>query len=176
MVAAFMLPLLLLGAPGAGPEPLQPRHTTGGAQPLDRKGAAERLWLARLLVQIAEAALFLFLYLSLRSIDPAIGDHLTARVFSFVLCAPVALLSGRWADRHARLLGPLILCTLNAPLGLVGMALSYTLPSAIAGYHMFGLSTSIFLTLHSEQTLRTLPSSNRCGCDLGLFNLTSTMP
>lgn len=178
VVAAFVLPLLLLGAPAAGPEAVQLRETPDRAQPLDRKGAAQRMWLARLLVQVAEAALFSFLYLWLHSIDPAIGDHLTARVFSFVLVlsAPVALLTGRWADRHARPLSPLILCTLIAPLGLVGMALSHTLPFAFAGYAVFGLSTSIFLALHSAQTLRTLPSSDRRGRDLGLFNLTNTMP
>ncbi len=188
VVAACVLPVLLLGAPAAAQEREPPpqlaaiqqpagRQSTG-RQPLDRKGAAQRMWLARLLVQVAEAALFSFLYVWFRSLDPAIGDHLTARVFSavLVLSAPLALLSGRWADQHARPLTPLILCTLIAPLGLVGMAAAHTLGVAIASYAVFGLSTSVFLALHSAQTLRTLPSSDRRGRDLGLFNLTNTMP
>ena len=177
IVAACVLPVLLHGAPAPLHEPEAPERAQG-SQPLDRKGAALRMWCARLLVQVAEAALFSFLYLWFRSLDPATGDYLAARVFSLVLVlsAPVALLTGRWADRHARPLTPLVVCTLVAPFGLVGMALSQSLTPAIASYALFGFSTSIFLALHSAQTLRTLPDSRRRGRDLGLFNLTNTMP
>lgn len=180
--AGAVLPVLLLGAPHgtstAGSPATATQDTPSRDAPLDRKGAARRMWLARLLVQVAEAALFSFLYLWFRSIDPAIGDHLTARIFSvvLVLSAPVALLTGRWGDRRGRPLTPLIVCTLVAPLGLVGMALAKTLPAAVAAYAVFGFSTSIFLALHSAQTLRTLPDPRRRGRDLGLFNLTNTMP
>jgi hypothetical protein len=34
----------------------------------------------------------------------------------------------------------------------------------------------VFLSLHSGQTLRVLPNSGRRGRDLGLFNLTNTLP
>jgi len=178
IVAACVLPVLINGAPAPAQEPDQPDDRPKGRQPLDRKGAALRMWCARLLVQVAEAALFSFLYLWFRSLDPASGDYLAARVFSLVLVlsAPVALLTGRWTDRHARPLAPLVVCTLIAPFGLVGMALSHSLTPAIASYALFGFSTSIFLALHSAQTLRTLPDSHRRGRDLGLFNLTNTMP
>ena len=184
VVAGCVLPLLILGAPRTdnppGLQPPSPAPAPGraGDGPLDRKGAALRMWLARLLVQVAEAALFSFLYVWFRGIDPAISDNLTARLFSvvLVLSAPITLLTGRWADRHRRPLTPLIICTLVAPVGLVCMALSHTLAQAIASYAVFGFSTSIFLALHSAQTLRTLPNSNRRGRDLGLFNLTNTMP
>jgi MFS family permease len=56
------------------------------------------------------------------------------------------------------------------------MALAQSVTAGIASYAVFGFSTSIFLALHSAQTLRTLPDSNRRGRDLGLFNLTNTMP
>jgi MFS family permease len=56
------------------------------------------------------------------------------------------------------------------------MALSHSIAAGIASYAVFGFSTSIFLALHSAQTLRTLPDSRRRGRDLGLFNLTNTMP
>ncbi len=178
IVAAFVLPVLLVGAPVSAQVQDRPAAQPERAQPLDRKGAAVRMWCARLLVQVAEAALFSFLYLWFRGIDPAVSDHLTARIFSLVLVlsAPVALLAGRWADRHDRPLAPLIMCTLIAPVGLIGMALSQTIALGIASYAVFGFSTSIFLALHSAQTLRTLPDSNRRGRDLGLFNLTNTMP
>lgn len=176
-VAAAVIPVLLLG--NRAPKRAAPADAMPAAsQQRIRRSAAVRMWAARLLVQVAEAALFSFLYLWLRSIDPAVEDHLTARVFSLVLVlsAPAALLAGRWADRSEHPFLPLVVCTLVAPIGLVGMALAHSVTAGIVSYAIFGFSTSIFLALHSAQTLRTLPDSNRRGRDLGLFNLTNTMP
>ena len=136
------------------------------------------MWLARLAVQIAEAALFSYLYFWFRSIDPAMSDNRTARVFSIILLlsAPIALLVGRWADRRDRPLLPLVACAAISAVGLVGMAVARTLPAAIGTYALFGFATSVFLALHSAQTLRVLPRPDRRGRDLGLFNLTNTVP
>lgn len=181
-VLVAVLPVLVLGNRAERDTPdvatPQPQPHLPPQQQRLRRSAAVRMWAARLLVQVAEAALFSFLYLWLRSIDPGVEDHLTARVFTMVLVvsAPAALIAGRWADRHLLPFRPLILCTLVAPAGLVGMALAHGVATGIASYAVFGFSTSIFLALHSAQTLRTLPDSNRRGRDLGLFNLTNTMP
>ena len=43
-------------------------------------------------------------------------------------------------------------------------------------YAAFGLASAVFLSLHSSQTLRILPRPQRRGRDLGLFNLTNTVP
>lgn len=179
IVAAAVLPVLVLGPragpaeTGTSPAPSQPAPPSSAL-----RRSALRMWIARLLVQVAEAALFSFLYLWLRSIDPGVSDYITARVFSLVLVlsAPAALLAGRWADRCGHPFAPLVVCTLIAPFGLVGMALAQSVPAGVISYGVFGFSTSIFLALHSAQTLRTLPDSNRRGRDLGLFNLTNTMP
>ena len=61
-------------------------------------------------------------------------------------------------------------------MGLASMALASTLITAIAGYVIFGTAAAVFLSLHSAQTLRVLPNANRRGRDLGLFNLTNTVP
>lgn len=177
IVALAVLPALLLG----GRAPLDPPiavHQPESSEQRMRRSAALRMWAARLFVQVAEAALFSFLYLWLHSIDPAVQDHLAARVFSMVLVlsAPAALVAGRWADRRQHPFLPLVVCTLIAPIGLIGMALAQSVSAGIISYAIFGLSTSVFLALHSAQTLRTLPDSNRRGRDLGLFNLTNTMP
>ena len=134
--------------------------------------------LGAFLPEIAEAALFAYLFVWLRSIDPALSDNQTARVFSavLILSAPLALLGGRWADRQERPLLPLVICAAISACGLAGMALSGTLFSAIAAYALFGIASSVFLALHSAQTLRVLPRSDRRGRDLGLFNLTNTLP
>ena len=44
------------------------------------------------------------------------------------------------------------------------------------GYGLFGFASSIFLALHSAQTLRVLPRPQHRGRDLGFFNLTNTVP
>ncbi len=60
--------------------------------------------------------------------------------------------------------------------GMLIMAAAQTLAQAIAGYVLFGLSAAIFLALHASQTLRVLPLPQHRGRDLGLFNLTNTVP
>lgn len=136
------------------------------------------MWLARLAVQVAEASLFAYLYLWLRSIDPSIEDHATAKVFGTVLVcsAPLALLIGYWSDRRGKPMVPLIGCALVSAVGLAGMALASTRIEAFAAYAVFGLASAAFLALHSAQTLRVLPNPHRRGRDLGLFNLTNTVP
>src|SRR3546814_7428166 len=53
---------------------------------------------------------------------------------------------------------------------------SSDLDMAKASYLVFGVATTVFLSLHSSQTLRILPRSDRRGRDLGIFNLTNTVP
>jgi len=136
------------------------------------------MWSARLLVQIAEAALFAYLFFWFRSIEPTITDSETAQLFSLVLtiAVPMALLAGRWADRTDRPILPLAICTGILTLGLTGMALAETLLAAKLAYVVFGVAATIFLSLHSGQTLRVLRRPDRRGRDLGLFNLTNTVP
>jgi MFS family permease len=133
---------------------------------------------ARLAVQIAEACLFAYLYFWLRSLDPAVTDNHTARLFSVVLLvsAPLALFVGRWSDRYERPFAPLRVCVLVSSLALCGMAMVGDATSAMFAYALFGISSAVFLALHSAQTLRILPRPHRRGRDLGLFNLANTLP
>ncbi|MGV7119235.1 MFS transporter [Sphingopyxis sp. 550A] len=174
LVAAAILPALLFGRPHAFPElmAVEPRSERPVAHP------AVRMWLARLLVQIAEAALFAYLYFWFRSIDPTMGDHEKARIFSLALtiAVPVALLAGRWADRRNRPFVPLAAAAVLTCAGLIGMALAADPTSAKAAYLIFGIATTAFLSLHSGQTLRVLPRADHRGRDLGIFNLTNTIP
>ena len=176
LVAAMITPALLFGRPRAMP------HLTLAEAPSDRGRRTEnevvRMWLARLLVQIAEAALFAFLLFWLTRIDNGISGNDTATLFSVVLgvSVPLAMLAGRWSDRSDRPILPLSLGAAIGGLGLIVMAHASSLPAAILGYVLFGLSTSVFLSLHTSQTLRVLPKAQTRGRDLGLFNLTNTVP
>lgn len=178
IVACCVMPVLLVTPQPAKGRGIGERADIPSVRNPSKHDAMRRMWFARLAVQVAEAALFSYLYFWFRSIDPAMTDNRTARVFSavLILSAPVALGIGHWADRANRPFTPLIACAMLAAVGLAAMAAASTLPAAIAAYAVFGFATTIFLALHSGQTLRVLPRSDRQGRDLGLFNLTNTMP
>lgn len=180
MVVGLVVPALLFGAPRPMPQ-LMARREPEEAD--ERKAAAggtavARMWLARLLVQIAEAMLFAYLLLWFRSIEPGYSDNDTATLLFIVLGigVPLALLTGRWSDLAERPIAPLAVGAGIAAVGLLVMALAPTLTLAIAGYVVFGLASTVFLALHSSQTLRVLTRPRTRGRDLGLFNLTNTVP
>ena len=179
LVATAVLPVLLLGRPRLFADPTAASRAHGAGEVVSRPGGpAVRMWLARLLVQIAEAALFAYLYFWFRSIDPEMHDNEKARLFGMALtiAIPIALASGRWADRNNRPFVPLVAAAAVSSMGMVGMALATGLDAAKASYLLFGIATTVFLSLHSSQTLRILPRADRRGRDLGIFNLTNTVP
>lgn len=179
-VMLLVCPLLFAGRPVAMPHLMHPNGT--GIDQKSRitthKRGTVQMWLARLLVQIAEASLFAFLLLWFRSLKPDFTANTAATIFAFVLGFAVflALAVGRWSDRASRPILPLIWGSAIAAAGLVIMAFAPNLTIAIIGYVAFGLSSSIFLALHSSQTLRVLPRPHTRGRDLGIFNLTNTFP
>ena len=172
LVALCVLPVVLHGAP----PPLE--RAKAPPEPHRARGLALRMWLARLAVQVAEATLFAYLFFWLLSLDPTVSDNQTARLFSLIMLvsAPLALLVGRWSDRSDRPIAPLQACALLSALGLLGMALAPDVTGAMVAYGLFGISSAVFLALHSAQTLRILPRPDRRGRDLGLFNLANTVP
>lgn len=177
LVTALVLPAVMLGGGRVRGELMQPVVPTGDPLRL-RDRVVVRMWIARLLVQVAEGGMFAFLLYWLRSLAPDYPENGAANIFSMVLvCAvPLSLLLGRWSDRHARPILPLVACALLCAAGMLVMAAAGTLEMAIAGYVLFGLAAAIFLALHSGQTLRVLPAPQHRGRDLGLFNLTNTVP
>jgi hypothetical protein len=56
------------------------------------------------------------------------------------------------------------------------MSAAANVTQAVAAYVVFGLATTVFLSLHGGLTLRVLPDPRRRGRDLGIFNLTNTVP
>ena len=180
LVVLMVTPVLILGRPVSIPQLMADKTLDDQARGNSRRsrGAVIRMWLARLFVQIAEASLFAFLLLWFRSVAPRFTENDTATIFAVVLGVAViaTLIVGRWSDRANCPILPLGICAGIAAAGLLMMAVANSLPLAIAGYVVFGLSSSIFLALHSSQTLRVLPAPRTRGRDLGLFNLTNTVP
>ncbi len=153
-------------------------NTAGHARQEQPKSTLVRMWLARFLVQISEAGLFAFLLFWLRSLSAGFHENTVANIFGAVLVVsvPLALLAGRWSDRHGRPIAPLAVCAGLSAIGLLIMAVSGGIEWAIAGYIVFGIAASIFLSLHTGQTLRVLPKARHRGRDMGVFNLTNTVP
>jgi sugar phosphate permease len=122
--------------------------------------------------------LFAFLLFWLRSLSPEFSENTATRLFSTILiiAVPVALLVGRWSDRNARPLYPLAILAGLSSIGLLVMALAGGLTGALVGYLLFGVTSMTFLSLHSSQTLRVLARPQFRGRDLGVFNLTNTVP
>ena len=173
MMCACIIPALVSAALGSA---LQHHPQPETVRPPRR--FAITMWIARLLVQIAEAALFAYLLLYFRSLDPAIDESRVARLFGAVLllAVPLAVVVGTIADKSSHTARPLALCALCSALGLVALLSSATIGQAMAAYALFGLATTIFVSVHSGQTLRVLPDPRHRGRDLGLFNLTNTAP
>ena len=180
MVVLCVLPAILFGAPRRFPELESSPEIEDIAEPVSpiARNTVLRMWGARLLIQISEAALFAYLYFWFRSIDEGMTDSNVARIFSIILVGsiPLALIVGRWADRTNRPIMPLPVNAALAGVGLLAMAMSNSLETAIGGYVLFGLTSAVFLALHTSQTLRVLPKPARRGRDLGIFNLTNTGP
>jgi len=178
LVAALVLPAAALGGGRVRPGLVAPRVAGHPDAPAQADHAVRRMWAARFLVQVAEGGMFAFLLFWLRSLAPGFPENAAANIFSIVLvCAvPASLVLGRWSDRHGRPILPLAGCALLCAAGLMVMAVAANLTLAIAGYVVFGLAAAIFLSLHSSQTLRVLPAPQHRGRDLGVFNLTNTLP
>lgn len=178
LVTTLVLPAVLFGAGKVRPALMQPAATEARGPLRLRDRVVLRMWSARLLVQVAEGGMFAFLLYWLRSLAPDFPENGAANIFSAVLvCSvPLSLLLGRWSDRHGRPIHPLVATALMCAVGMLVMAAAGSLEVAIAGYVMFGLAAAIFLALHGSQTLRVLPAPQHRGRDLGLFNLTNTVP
>lgn len=179
LVAMMVTPALLLGKGRTLPHLMAPPPAVAEAESEDEvRKPLVRMWSARLLIQISEAGLFAFLLFWLRSLNIGLDESDAAQLFSVVLVisVPLALIAGRWSDRAERPFLPLAGGAGLSALGLMAMAFAPSAQIAIAGYVLFGIASMIFLALHSSQTLRVLPNPRHRGRDLGIFNLTNTVP
>ena len=173
LVFSLAAPLIAVGA--------SERHTAAPEEvrPHDRRYFDfGMMWIARLLVQIAGAVLFTFLlYYFQSSTSPASQFQVALLSAATLLVAfPLTLALGRISDR----LGPrrpfLIAAVAVASLGLLTMAGQQNMAMAMVGYAIFGCATASFLALHSAFSMQLLPSPGRYGRDLGVLNLTNTLP
>ncbi|MBB5714399.1 MFS transporter [Sphingomonas aerophila] len=139
-------------------------------------------WAARLLVQVAGNVLFLYLLYYFESIAADLprtelqtrtGHLLT---LSYLLPLPVALIAGRLSDRSGRRRPVLLAAAAAAALGLCGMAAAASWIEGALAFTTYAVGSAVFLALHSAYAMQLLPSVRHRGRDLGLLNLTNTLP
>lgn len=143
------------------------------------------IWAARLMVQIAGAILFAYLLYYFETVEVA-GARLSAERMAVrvawlcgvaaAVTVPLSIMLGRWSDvvraRKPFLQG----AALASAVGLVLMALFPDWALAAWGYGLFATSSAIFLALQSTYAMQLLPSPDHRGRDLGVLNLTNTLP
>ena len=176
IVLLCFAPLLGMGrsAPAAEPIPDAGAFRQGGS-----RLALVQLWVARLIVQVAEGIIFVFLFYYLRSLS---GGALAPERFALInvvaqlSALPVALFAGRRSDRTGSRRSALFVMIVLLTTGLVGMSLAEDWPAAALGYTLFVIGSTSFLALHSAFAMQQLRNPARFGRDLGLFNLTNTLP
>ena len=139
-------------------------------------------WAARLLVQVAGNVLSLYLVYYFASIDPAtpasksLGRLSQLMTAAYLLPLPVAVLAGRWSDRIGRRKPFLLAFAALAAVGLAGLALARDWNWAATAFALYAMGSSAFLSLHSGFAMQLLPDPRHRGRDLGLINLTNTLP
>ncbi|GGB29012.1 MFS transporter [Sphingomonas metalli] len=177
LIALGMLPFLLRGSDPLPPEP----------RPAPVEAAASRRALAlaiaaRLLVQAAGSVLGLYLFYYLESVSGPIPQaELAARVgtlltIGYVIPVPIALLLGHLSDRIQQRRLFLVAAGLVAALGMTVMAAAGDWRTAIAAFYVYTAGSAIFLALHIGFSFRLLPDPAWRGRDLGLYNLSNTIP
>lgn len=180
-----IVPLVMVGC--IVPLMLTPSRSLAGADPISTAKAVPHrdlalAWAARLCVQVAGSALFVYLFYYLESVAPAVAPAMiaarmgTVMIVAYALPLPVAILGGRLADRSGRTKPFLFAATIVAAAGLVGMAVADDFDGGAIAFCAYTAGASVFLALHASFAMQLLPNPRHRGRDLGLLNLTNTLP
>jgi MFS family permease len=171
--AAACLPLLFIThRPGAQPV----------LAPQARRQGFAIASAARLLMQVAGNVLGYYLLFYFESIVPAGAPGAlaarTGNVLTIVYLAslPLALVAGRIADHSGQRKPVLVAAAVMAALGLAGMALAASWTVGAVAFGVYAIGSTVFLALHATFAMQLLPDPRHRGRDLGLFNLTNTLP
>lgn len=179
VVVAMIAPLLLFARTRVVAAP--PAAAAGAAATRPRIDLG-LIWLSRLLVQVAGNVLFTYLLFFFEVVDASHPPIMVAgRIgqvtgIAFLASVPIAMLVGRASDRLGVRRPFLVAAAVSAAAGLTAMALAQGWAGAVAGYALFANGSALFLALHSAYAMQVLPSPAHRGRDLGLLNLTNTLP
>lgn len=182
LVTACLAPFLLISRRRGPIVPASAPVVQAGA---GRRRNLARVWTARLLVQIAGSILFAYLLFYFQTVErpgPPVSPTETARQVAWLagsvtlLLAPLSIAMGRLSDA-VRLRKPFLLITavmMTAGLGLMAL-LPQWIPAA-TGYVLFATGVGLFQGLQGAYAMQLLITPEHRGRDMGVLNLTNTIP
>ncbi|WP_332658746.1 MFS transporter [Brevundimonas sp.] len=149
------------------------------------RGNLALVWVARLLVQIAGSILFAYFLFYFETVDRE-GLALASRELagkiswlsgaSAILSVLLGVVIGRLSDTSGAR-KPLLAATVAMlTAGLLIMALMPQWAPAAIGYVLFSCGVGAFLAVQATYAMHLLPSPLHRGRDLGVLNLTNTIP
>jgi MFS family permease len=177
---AMVVPFLLLIR--ERPQDASPPPARRASQ---RRWDFARAWTARVLVQVAGNALgtygFYYFMAVMGETGAKANDTPTRLIATVMATATVValvmtILIGKFSDRTMRRKPFLAIAAVAMAAGLGAMALAEGPGLAAAGYIVALSSMSVFLGIHSALAMQLLPSPQHRGRDLGVMNLTNTLP
>jgi MFS family permease len=182
VIAILVLPLLLFISERRDPLPEPPALLR-----VRRRADFARIWVARVLVQIAGNGLSTYgLFYFLAVLGQKIPDkhHAeaasegVATIFAGVTIVALVLtvMAGRLSDIRMRRKPFLAVSALVMAMGLAIMAAAPNWAVAALGFGAAMSGMSVFLALQSALAMQLLPSPQHRGRDLGILNLTNTLP
>jgi MFS family permease len=139
-------------------------------------------WVARLLFQVAGCVLQLYLFYYFESIVPDVPKSVLATdvgrllTVSFIAALPIALVFGRLSDRLDRRKPFLVAAAIVTAIGLAGMAVAHDWTVGAIAFALYTIGYGVFLPLQAAFSMQLLPDPRHRGRDLGLLNLTNTLP
>lgn len=177
---AMIAPFLLLIRERGEAEP-----APTGRQASQRRWDFGRAWAARVLVQVAGNALGtygFYYFMAVMGETGAKANGAPTRLIATVMATAtivaliMTVLTGKFSDRTMRRKPFLAIAAVAMAAGLGAMALAEGPGLAAAGYIIALSSMSVFLGIHSALAMQLLPSPQHRGRDLGVMNLTNTLP
>jgi len=177
---AMIAPFLLLIRERGEAEPAPTAR-----QASQRRWDFARAWTARVLVQVAGNALGtygFYYFMAVMGETGAKANGAPTRLIATVMATAtivalvLTVLVGKFSDRTMRRKPFLAAAAVAMAAGLGAMALAAGPGLAALGYIVALSSMSVFLGIHSALAMQLLPSPQHRGRDLGVMNLTNTLP